>query len=86
MWTDVGVTYGGMRPAAPSRTRGRRTQSFFGSGAGGWRQYARTWRARFRGVDQPEAYRRRGVQLTLTPGTNWYQLTEEMLHQVVAAG
>jgi hypothetical protein len=35
------------------------------------------------GVDQPEAYRRRGVQLTLEPGSNWYQLTEEMVHQVV---
>jgi len=34
------------------------------------------------GVDQPEAYRRRGVQLTLTPGANWYQLTEEMVHEV----
>ncbi|MBV9581270.1 MAG: Rieske 2Fe-2S domain-containing protein [Chloroflexi bacterium] len=37
------------------------------------------------GVDQPEAYRRRGVQLTLSPGSNWYQLTEQMVHQVVAA-
>jgi hypothetical protein len=35
------------------------------------------------GVDQPEAYRRRGVQLTLEPGSNWYQRTEEMVHQVV---
>jgi len=37
------------------------------------------------GVDQPVAYRRRGVQLTLEPGSNWYQLTEEMVHQVVAS-
>jgi hypothetical protein len=36
------------------------------------------------GVDQPEAYRRRGVQLTLAPDANWYQLTEEMVHQVEA--
>ncbi len=35
------------------------------------------------GVDQPEAYRRCGVQLTLEPGSNWYRLTEEMVHQVV---
>ena len=38
------------------------------------------------GVDQPEAYRRRGVQLTLAAGSNWYQVTEAMVHQVVAAG
>jgi len=31
------------------------------------------------GVDSPEAYRRRGVQLTLAPGSNWYQITEEMV-------
>jgi phthalate 4,5-dioxygenase len=37
------------------------------------------------GVDQPGAYRRRGVQLTLAPGSNWYQLTEDMVHQVVAS-
>jgi hypothetical protein len=36
------------------------------------------------GVDQPEAYRRRGVQLTLPPGADWYQLTQEMVRQVVA--
>jgi hypothetical protein len=36
------------------------------------------------GVDSPEAYRRRGVQLTLAPGANWYQLTEDMVHHVVA--
>ena len=35
------------------------------------------------GVDQPVAYRRRGVQVTLAPGSNWYQLTEEMVHEVV---
>jgi nitrite reductase/ring-hydroxylating ferredoxin subunit len=37
------------------------------------------------GVETPEAYRRRGVQLTLAPGANWYQLTEDMVHQVVAS-
>ena len=36
------------------------------------------------GVDQPHAYRRRGVQLTLAPGANWFQLTEDMVHQVAA--
>jgi hypothetical protein len=36
------------------------------------------------GVDQPEAYRRRGVQLTLAPGADWYRLTEHMVHQVEA--
>jgi nitrite reductase/ring-hydroxylating ferredoxin subunit len=36
------------------------------------------------GVNQPQAYRRRGVQLTLTPGANWYRLTEEMVHEVGA--
>jgi phenylpropionate dioxygenase-like ring-hydroxylating dioxygenase large terminal subunit len=35
------------------------------------------------GVDQPELYRRRGVQLTLPQGANWMDATEEMVHQVV---
>ena len=36
-------------------------------------------------VDQPESYRRRGVQLTLPPDANWYELTEDMVRQVVPA-
>ena len=36
------------------------------------------------GVDAPEAYRRRGVQLTLTPGASWYERTEAMVHHVAA--
>ena len=36
------------------------------------------------GVDQPDAYRRRGVQLTLAPGSNWYELTEHLVRQVKA--
>jgi phenylpropionate dioxygenase-like ring-hydroxylating dioxygenase large terminal subunit len=37
------------------------------------------------GVDQPELYRRRGVQLTLPPGANWLEATQDMVHQVVPA-
>jgi phthalate 4,5-dioxygenase oxygenase subunit len=34
------------------------------------------------GVDDPSAYRRRGVQLTLPPGANWFEVTEAMVHEV----
>jgi phthalate 4,5-dioxygenase oxygenase subunit len=37
------------------------------------------------GVEQPNLYRRRGVQLTLPQGANWLESTEEMVRQVVPA-
>jgi nitrite reductase/ring-hydroxylating ferredoxin subunit len=37
------------------------------------------------GVDQPDLYRRRGVQLTLAQGANWLESTEDMVRQVVPA-
>ncbi|HEV7661884.1 MAG TPA: Rieske 2Fe-2S domain-containing protein [Chloroflexota bacterium] len=37
------------------------------------------------GLDQPEAYRRRGVQLTLPNGANWLEATETLVKQVVPA-
>jgi phthalate 4,5-dioxygenase len=38
------------------------------------------------GIDQPELYRRRGVQLTLPQGANWLESTEQMVRQVVKGG
>jgi hypothetical protein len=35
------------------------------------------------GVDQAAAYRRRGVQLTLPQGENWFEVTESMVRQVL---
>jgi phthalate 4,5-dioxygenase len=35
------------------------------------------------GVEQPESYRRRGVQLTLPADANWYESTKAMVRQVV---
>lgn len=35
------------------------------------------------GVDAPAAYRRRGVQLTLPRGENWFEVTESMVRQVL---
>jgi hypothetical protein len=37
------------------------------------------------GIDQPDLYRRRGVQLTLAQGVNWLESTEQMVRQVVPA-
>jgi hypothetical protein len=36
------------------------------------------------GVDTPQAYRRRGVQLTLPEGANWLEATEALVRQVVS--
>jgi hypothetical protein len=35
------------------------------------------------GIDQPDLYRRRGVQLTLPEGANWFASTERLVHQVL---
>ena len=37
------------------------------------------------GVDAPEIYRRRGVQLTLETGANWMEATESAIRQVIPA-
>ena len=37
------------------------------------------------GVDTPELYRRRGVQLTLPHDANWLEATEPLVKQVVPA-
>ncbi|GAC1315613.1 MAG: Rieske 2Fe-2S domain-containing protein [Chloroflexota bacterium] len=37
------------------------------------------------GVDQPTLYRRRGVQLTLAPDTNWLEATDDLIRQVAPA-
>jgi hypothetical protein len=37
------------------------------------------------GVDAPEIYRRRGVQLTLDKGANWMEATEDAVRRVVPA-
>jgi nitrite reductase/ring-hydroxylating ferredoxin subunit len=37
------------------------------------------------GVDAPAMYRRRGVQLTLPPGANWLEATEDLVHHVIEA-
>jgi phthalate 4,5-dioxygenase oxygenase subunit len=37
------------------------------------------------GVDAPEIYRRRGVQLTLETGANWTEATESAIRQVIPA-
>jgi phenylpropionate dioxygenase-like ring-hydroxylating dioxygenase large terminal subunit len=37
------------------------------------------------GVDAPETYRRRGVQLTLPTGANWIEATQDAIRQVVPA-
>jgi phenylpropionate dioxygenase-like ring-hydroxylating dioxygenase large terminal subunit len=37
------------------------------------------------GIDSPEIYRRRGVQLTLEKGANWMEATEEAIRRVVPA-
>jgi hypothetical protein len=37
------------------------------------------------GIDAPALYRRRGVQLTLPPGANWLEATEDLVHHVIEA-